>query len=143
MDLWFSGREGRSLKKDKKEKRMDLELGERTISIFEKLANQIGTTVENVFPWYVKQQLLEGWLFLGIFLLIIIVCFIIISKTYSKATFSPEPDRYGIASIISIFCLIFILIVLLCIAPEVLTKIINPKLLALQEIIIDARKLIG
>jgi hypothetical protein len=38
-----------------------LDVGENITMLIEKLAAQIGTTVDQIFPWYVKQQVVEGY----------------------------------------------------------------------------------
>jgi len=37
------------------------DIGQNLTGLVTKLAEQIGVTADKVFPWYVKQQVIEGW----------------------------------------------------------------------------------
>jgi hypothetical protein len=43
---------------------MKVDIGENIVALLEKLAAQVGTTADKIFPWYVQQQLIYGWTFL-------------------------------------------------------------------------------
>lgn len=52
---------------------LNVDVGQNLTSLLEKLAQQIGTTADKVFPWYVQQALNEGvtgLVALGIFTLL-------------------------------------------------------------------------
>lgn len=39
-----------------------IDIGDNITSLIEKLAQKMGTAADQVFPWYVKQQIIEGYL---------------------------------------------------------------------------------
>lgn len=39
-----------------------IDLGKNVTSLLEKLADKLGVTVDKVFPWYVKQAKIFGWI---------------------------------------------------------------------------------
>jgi len=50
-----------------------IDVGHNIVNLVTGLANQIGTTADKVFPWYVQQQYIEGVFFVTILALIFFV----------------------------------------------------------------------
>lgn len=78
-----------------------VDIGKNITEILEKLAHQIGTTAEEVFPWYVKQQVLEGWLYLVTDAVAFVLGLVFLLGFFSKADWKSEGwNRYAVLSVI-------------------------------------------
>lgn len=117
-----------------------LDVGENVTALLEKLAHQIGTTADQVFPWYVKQSVLEGWLFLACISAAVIVALTIFIPSFKKADFGTE-NKYAIFAAISGMILSIVILVLLMGVSWAVTSISNPNYHAIKAIVADLSKL--
>ena len=56
-----------------------VDIGNNLASLISQLAAQIGTTTDKVFPWYVQQQLIEGWVFLCMMGALLVISLILLA----------------------------------------------------------------
>ena len=117
-----------------------VDVGDGISTLLTKLAEKIGTSVDQVFPWYVNQQVIEGWVFLSVATVIILV--LLAATTYSrkKADFDIE----------NAFTLLFVVLsglFLLAIsgfalgASDAVSKILNPEYHAVHQLLKDVGRL--
>jgi len=122
---------------------MDKESTQLILDHLDKVAAKLGTTVEHVWPWFVRQQYIDAFYYLFISAFIWAVCFV--GLRFCLKHWNPEsgysiyekdhevPWCFGIA-ITSIIAAIF-LVVGLFEFPD----IFNPELHALRDIINSVR----
>lgn len=119
-----------------------IDLGENVTNLLEKLAVQIGTTTDKVFPWYVKQQVIEGWCWLtisgGVFLVGLIIALSCIRPSLNKKDPEPYITVIIIAAMASVVGLLFFLFGM----GGAVTQITNPEYHALRALTSDLSKLV-
>lgn len=108
---------------------------EKVGDVLQQLADQLGTTVEYLWPILVRQQKIEGIFGLVIFSLLIITALIILKKTWNKKWETEgEPTVTGFAGAISCVVLVVCFLVLAIGGTTIISHIINPEFWALKEI---------
>lgn len=118
-----------------------IDVGDNIQHLVEKLAQQIGTTADKVFPWYVKQQILEGIMFF-VMDFIAFTFGIVLIYLFRKASFEQESKETVFLSIGYVFIgLGFIFLFIGSVTS--IAKIMNPNLYALQSMIKDMSILVG
>lgn len=121
-----------------------VDIGNNLTSLLERLAQQIGTTADKVFPWYVHQAYLEGVTTLaviGIFLLIAVPVFIVSVRKYDPD--GRDMNGAWVACVISGFCLAFTLLIGGIEGADAARKIMNPNYYAMQMFMRDIGRLSG
>jgi putative Mn2+ efflux pump MntP len=118
-----------------------IDIGQNVTSLIEKLAHQIGTTVDKVFPWYVKQQVMEGWMYIITAVLAILLGWMMFAISFKKADFD-EGNRYIAPAITGLILLAFGCVFLLSGLSSSVTKICNPEYHALTAMTADMVKLL-
>jgi len=124
-----------------------VDMGDNFTKLFQQLANQIGTTVDKIFPWFVKQQIIEGWCGLTITTLILIVGFLLLIFNFRKRNFEESRTSYIPINFNS--CLVIIGWIMFGIgflafsigSTYWIGKIINPEYAAVQDLIQQLSKI--
>jgi hypothetical protein len=126
-----------------------LDVGSEIASLLQKLADQIGVTVAQIFPWYVQQAHTEGIIeLIGIFVIAILAFTSLTVGAIGTAEHGIDsgPYRY----IFLVFGGGFLLFVFILIAMHpggglsgAITKITNPNYHAMQMLTRDIGKLRG
>lgn len=120
-----------------------IDVGENITQLVEGLARQIGTTADMVFPWYVRQQVIEGYVFFTIISIIGLIALSVFLRSMRKADFSTgdwNTHNYVLGTSGGVLVIWFI--VLSGESANSLSKIINPNYHALQAMIADMAKLV-
>lgn len=68
-----------------------IDVGQNLTQLLEKLAKQIGTTADKVFPWYVGQSIIEGYTFFALLCIALIIGSVLLITSYKK----ERVDRNG------------------------------------------------
>ena len=119
-----------------------IDVGKNMTEFIEKLAHQIGTTADKVFPWYVKQSVLEGYIFLAVMLSVLTVglaLFLVnIRILYSDKSSVDKRDVY---SVIGAVLTLIAFGGLFVGGMNAITSIVNPNYHAMRALIHDISKL--
>lgn len=119
-----------------------VDIGNNLTSLLERLAQQIGTTADKVFPWYVQQAYLEGvtaLVVLAIFLCILVPIFVVCAKKFNIEEFSIA----NIGAAVSGFALLLCLVIGGVEGADAVRKIVNPNYYAMQMLTRDVGRLAG
>lgn len=119
-----------------------VDIGKNITELVEKLAHQIGTTADKVFPWYVKQQVVEGVMFFALDLCALLMGMVLFFVFLRKADFTKE-TRQNVFTIIGGIIMAGAGLILLLWATDAATKILNPNFFALKAMTGDMAKLLG
>ena len=119
-----------------------VDIGDNITILLEKIAKQIGTTADKVFPWYVKQQILTGYLFLIIDGIALLLGGCLMFSFYGKADWN-NGNRYVIFTIVGAVILFSALVGVAAGASKAITQIYNPEFHALQTLVKDMSQLTG
>jgi len=114
---------------------------EKVAEVLQSLATQLGTTVEKLWPYLVKQQVIEGWVHLSTIVslyLVLLVVFLSVRKQDGGFDGS-EPNRYGVTKIIICVCTAILTLVALCCASDIVSQILNPEYAALKDLMCMVR----
>lgn len=115
-----------------------VDVGNNLTSLIEKLATQIGVTADKVFPWYVKQQVIEGFVFVGVTISLLILFGAVFFYSFKKADFE-NGNRYIVTTIGgAIFFLITLFVTAFCFGDAV-AQIMNPEYAATHQLLQDIR----
>jgi hypothetical protein len=117
-----------------------VDVGQNITELIGKLAAQIGTTADKVFPWYVNQSVLEGWGTLAVLatvlvLAVTLVCFGLIKQDLD------DPDWRIFLAVFGGVALFFWIIIACSSIPDSVTKIANPEYHAMKMLVSDISKL--
>ena len=121
---------------------LEIDVGARIAEILGSLANKIGTTANKVFPWYVKQQVLEGWSSIFVILVVSLISSVCALKTFKKADFDENVKETTIF-VISVIIFVICLVLFSASFTTLLTQITNPEYHALGQLTRDMGNLIG
>lgn len=110
---------------------------EKNISeVLEKLAEQLGITVVNIYPYFIKQQIIEGYMFIFLTLFVMIVSGVIVKTNYDKAVWGDDIlDKHAILILLATVVLCASIIVFLIEITAAVSKIINPEFGAINKIV--------
>lgn len=121
-----------------------VDVGENITGLVEKLAQQIGTTTDKVFPWYVQQSYLEGVTTLVAIGVAITVFGLICAVAAFRAKWADTgPGPADLICISSGVALAFSVFIGFCATPEATRQIINPQFYAMQMMTKDIRRMTG
>lgn len=115
---------------------MNIDIGENIRQMLENLAASLGLTVQQVWPWMVKQAVLEGWMNIIIPLIGLLISGFIWYKA-SKHPWKKEnsdPTEWGFVGFLAGISFLVVLIVLAVIIQFSICMINNPEYYALKEI---------
>ncbi len=118
-----------------------IDVGKNITGLIEKLAHQIGITADKVFPWYVKQQVIEGWSFIIISSLLNIIFAITFIYNYKNIR-KKDDDKYIMMSIFIGLILTATISITSFDFNVHLNQIFNPEYGAMKAMISDFSKLI-
>lgn len=113
---------------------MELDIGKNTKELLEVLATKLGITIEQIYPYFIKQQIIEGYIFFFMVALCSIISIIIIKLNYHKADFD-DPNKHAIFTIIGLIALGMTTIVIVCGTSTMLSGILNPEYNAIREML--------
>ena len=125
------------------EANVSVDVGQNITGLLEKLATQIGTTVDKVFPWYVQQVYIEGWttilltiLFLFVGIMFLLICY--------KITDKFQEENIGILFGGAGGCIIFLVLLIGVIeSGKAISQIMNPNYHAMKMITKDVGSMVG
>ena len=118
-----------------------IDIGKNLTQLMEKLAQQLGTTVDKIFPWYVKQQEIWGYSFL----FICVFCFIISAGMLKYSSKKIDWDNVTVPNFLYILgCggIIIISFVFICGFSTMTSCIFNPQYEALRSLMSDMSHLL-
>ncbi len=118
-------------------------VGKNVTILLNNLASQIGTTTKQIFPWYVKQQVLDGYIYLTVCTVTLILGISMVLICYKKSD-SRMLDSRILNSIIILSCIFSMIafIFLISGASTSITGIINPNYSALKSLTHDMSRLL-
>lgn len=118
-----------------------VDIGNNLAGLIAQLAAQIGTTAEQVFPWYVRQQIIEGWTFLAFNLTFFALGVLLVLRFYKHANFDSgkgmAPVVLGGVLIATTMCAAAMGI------SEAIGKVFNPQFGAMQALSRDIGRMGG
>ena len=117
-----------------------IDVGDHLNNLIIQLAHQIGVAADKIFPWYVKQQLIEGCSNLGLGLALLVTGCVMVIVGLKKADWKDGNGYIGVAGLGGIF----LLMVLLGAATSLdtnLGRVFNPQYAATHQILIDISRL--
>lgn len=105
-------------------------------ALLQQLTQQIGTTVDTIFPWYVQQAQMSAWATLVTLLIVIIgsTCLISIFAYLGKKT---DEELFMASSVISFILLMIALLVSALASVDIYTGITNPEYHAVHKLLMD------
>ena len=111
-----------------------VDIGNNLTNLLTKLAEKIGTSVDQVFPWYVTQSVVTGWIHIIIYLIFLIGSPIVFFKSYKKTDWD-DGNIYSVlcvgSAVIFFCCLIYTCAGL----TSDISMVINPKFNAIQQLL--------
>lgn len=113
-----------------------IDAGKNITALLEKLAAQIGQSVDKVWPWLVRQQVIEGWTNLalcGLFLVLGAALFLWGAHLCRKNN-GDDDWRFALLLAGGGVLLISLFVIAVSFSANI-TKIINPEYAALQELV--------
>ncbi len=113
-----------------------VDIGSNLTGLLERLASTIGTTADKVFPWYVKQQIIEGWvdLFIGIAVLTGLTILLLIC---SRRANWDEVNAYCPVVIVAGGVLGFAALIWFICFSTTIAHIMNPEYGAINQLLTD------
>ena len=112
-----------------------IDIGKNITALLEKLAAQIGVTVDKVWPWLIKQQVIEGWMFVLILAAVVSVAlpsFLAGAVLMRKSSEEVLPFALTLVSGLLLMACLFVGVGGL---SSAVTKINNPEYAALRDLI--------
>lgn len=120
---------------------MQIDIGNRMAELLQALASKIGTTADRVFPWYIKQQVIEAKAAIIIIIMIFIASLLGICFSFKKADFD-EGNRYCVILAISGFAFVVCLIIAAAGGTQIITQLMNPEYHAFHKLTRDLGRLL-
>ena len=111
-----------------------IDVGKNTQALIEKLAAQIGVTVDKVWPWLVQQQVLEGWTSLAATLLAVVIGIVLLGvgrRILLKTSEDLCVPFFVIGGVIFMIAAIAVFFH----GPISVQQILNPEYAALKDLI--------
>ena len=118
-----------------------IDVGKNITSMLEKLAAQIGTTADKVFPWYVQQAHLEGITTLCAIGVMWLFSAILISISFKKCDFI-NGNRYVPIFIVGCLLSFASFCGSICDGPNAVRKMLNPNYYAMTMMTQDIGRLV-
>ena len=121
-----------------------IDIGKNMTELLEKLAVNIGTTADKIFPWYLNQQLIEGILFIIILLSLSIICLSVAYIFHKKSDYSKNYWQFTeyVALVSFIFGVLFCFS-LAAGSTTAISQIFNPEYYAFKILTKDLSRLLG
>lgn len=121
---------------------VNVDIGSQAAGLLQKLADQLGLTVQQILPWYVEQARLEGMLFFVSVVLFIAIMMPLTIWGWRKGDFD-NMNRHAF-----IFCIAAVLLTMSVLpifvdGPNNVTKILNPQYHAVKMIAKDVGNMVG
>jgi hypothetical protein len=121
---------------------VSMEVGSNVSVLLRDLAVGLGTTVEKVWPWYVKQAYISGYYTLtiiGIFSVLAVIGLSVTLVGRVRGEMFTEKNGndlsgMGILFILSCVLCVFLFVALLIDGKRVATNLLNPEYMAMQKI---------
>ncbi|MBM7600485.1 putative membrane protein [Virgibacillus halotolerans] len=115
------------------------------------IASNLGVAAEHVYGMLVRQQVISGWVWMGVGLIVVIVCLALITFTivanvkakWDKSFWSRAPKNgyakyltYGdeVFSLVMVAVAVVLLVIFSIISVESALKVANPEYYAIKEI---------
>lgn len=120
-----------------------VDIGKNLTSLVEKLAEQIGTTADKVFPWYVQQAHLEGTIFLSALGAVFVVCLVATIYGIRKGQWHQGSieNLAAVATVMGCGGLFICIVVGLAGGSDAATKAMNPQYHAMKMLTRDIGRL--
>lgn len=112
---------------------MKFDIGSETAALLEALARQTGTTVEKIWPWYVQQAQIEGWVFVVVLVTSALVGLVLFLANVRRADWY-KGDLRAVASIIGLVILFICTIFFTLNAQSSISQILNPEYAAMNAL---------
>jgi hypothetical protein len=126
---------------------VSVDVGPNALHLLQQLATTLNTTVDKIFPWYVTQSSLEGYLTLGILASIFLTGLVMFTITYNILLRIPKGfDNFSVKLVLMIVSIAMLIASSMGLCSETrssITKIQNPHYHAMQAITTDMGKLVG
>ena len=119
-----------------------VDIGQNLTGLVTKLAEQIGVTADKVFPWYVKQQVIEGWCMILIPAVVFLACLFtfIVGVRLSRHT---KTDDVGTPlKIIGGVCCVCAFFMSVASFSDAISRIKNPEYHATKAFLADVGNLV-
>jgi hypothetical protein len=100
-----------------------------------------GTAADKIFPWYVQQQIIEGWTY-TVVTCVLAVAAVILLRHFKTANFD-EGNGSAILAIIGAMLAGVVTLATAMTAPDTIGKIINPEYAAMRDLSRDVGRLVG
>lgn len=110
-----------------------VDVGKNVLALIEKLATQIGTTVDQVFPWFVAQASIEGWMMIFVPIVSIVVFGILFYFLFNRANRTRDEGDSILAMLVGIVFAISVIVSFFSI-PNGAMRVLNPNFYAMQEL---------
>jgi len=117
-----------------------VDIGNNTKELLQQLADKVGLTAEQVWPWYLKQQIIDAWVSIGwaSFWVIISLANLLISRYF----FKNDSENAGVLCIICFF-VAFVLTIVVFGVNSPIDHLLNPEYHAMQALVADIAKIAG
>lgn len=111
------------------------DIANKCLEMLKQLATQIGTTIDKLYPLFIKQAIVESWVHVIIYiaLFLIIIALTIIAVKLIKNCFDDDIEMFVILT--EFFLIIILIIYFFKTITTTVTGFVNPEYLALQNII--------
>lgn len=120
---------------------VELDVGPNITSMLERLAEQLGTTADKVFPWYVNQAQIEG-----LTTLIGIAAFLVMSAAvFCAMAWKADYQKGNVPAIVSIPAGIILFFSVLAVPAEgidAVRKMMNPNYYAMTMLTKDIGRMV-
>ena len=117
-----------------------VDIGPNTTDMLEKLAAQIGVTTNTIFPWFVRQQVIEGVAFFVIGAICILIAVGVLLVSIKKTN---GEDGWVAGIVVSEVFLIFLFIGGTAGSSIAISQIYNPEFHAVKTMTLEISKLRG
>jgi hypothetical protein len=119
-----------------------IDVGKNLTSLLERLAQQIGTTADKVFPWYVQQAQLEGATTLIGIVVCVCISLILFAAFFRSADFSDSGfNKYAAMSLLSLGIGFVSLVAIPLEGIDAARKMMNPNYYAMKMLTQDIGRL--
>ena len=120
-----------------------VDVGDNITSMLERLAGQLGTTADKVFPWYVEQSVLQGWTTLIAIGAALVVFSIVFAISFPKAKFSyGQENKAMVVSIASGIAMSISVLAVFMEGLDAVRQIKNPNYYAMKMLTQDIGRLV-
>lgn len=118
---------------------VNVDIGGNLTTLLQQLAQQIGTTVDKIYPWYVQQAYVEG---LTTLVMVVVLFFVFgVALIVSLANLKNNDDVYGPIAFISGMALAITLSIGTFEGVDAARKLMNPNYYAMQKLTVHVGNL--